>query len=189
MDNKLKIVALIGSLREKSLNKYLLNYVKNKAEDTLDIETADINLPLFNEDIETNPQESVIKLRNIIKNSDGILFVTPEYNYSITGVLKNAIDWGSRPYTDNVFFKKPVGIIGVSSGAMGTSRAQYHLRQTCVFLNAFVMPKPEVIITFAKEKFSDDGTLIDVDTQNVTNSFIESFTKWVEGINKIKDSL
>ena len=184
--NKLKIAALLGSLRIDSLNKSLLNYVTEVSKDTLDISLIDINLPLFNEDIESNSTGEVLTLKNTIKDSDGVLIITPEYNYSIPGLLKNAIDWGSRPYAENVFFKKPIGIMGASSGAMGTIRSQSHLRQVFNFLNAFVMNKPEVLVTFSGEKF-DHNKLIDPKTKDVVNEFVKSFEKWVKSINQIKD--
>ncbi|MCL4392700.1 NAD(P)H-dependent oxidoreductase [Patescibacteria group bacterium] len=185
--DKLKIATLLGSLRKDSFNKSLLNYVMEISKDTLDISIIDINLPLFNEDMESNPTDSVLKLRNTIKDSDGVLIITPEYNYSIPGLLKNAIDWGSRPYTENVFSKKPMGLIGASSGAMGTVRSQSHIRQVCTFLNAFVMNKPEVLITFSKDKFDNNNKLIDSKTKDIIDEFVNNFEKWVKAINQIKD--
>ena len=187
--DKLKITTILGSLRKDSFNKRLLNYIIDKSNDSLNIEIANINLPLFNEDIASTPDQNTLDFRKAVKDADGILFVTPEYNYSIPGVLKNAIDWGANPEMENVFLKKPIGIAGTSSGMSGTSRSQLHLRQVCVFLNAIVMPKPEVLITYEKEKFDESGALTDTQSKEVVDNFIESFTKWVDAINKIKDSL
>jgi chromate reductase len=119
-----------------------------------------------------------------IRAADAILIVTPEYNYSIPGVLKNAIDAASRPYGDNPFEGKPVAVIGASIGMVGTARAQYHLRQTFVFLNMFPINHPEVMISYAQEKFDDDGNLKDEETKELIKDLLRGLVEWTERLNK-----
>ena len=180
----MKVITIVGSLREKSYNKMLLHAVKNIAPEEMEIDTCEIGtIPLFNEDLEGSPPNSVVELKNKIKSADAVLFITPEYNYSIPGVLKNAIDWASRPYGDNSFQDKPVGIMGASSSTLGTARAQYHLRQIFVFLDMHPLNKPEVMVNFAGDKFNDAGELIDEHTKEIIKEFLEKFKLW---INRIK---
>jgi chromate reductase len=119
-----------------------------------------------------------------IRAADAILFVTPEYNYSIPGVLKNAIDWASRPYGDNAWDGKPVAVMGASIGAMGTSRAQYHLRQTFVSLNMYPVLRPEVMIANAAKRFDDQGNLTDKDTGEHIRRLLESLAAWTKRISE-----
>ena len=120
----------------------------------------------------------VVALRAAIKAADGLLIATPEYNYSIPGVLKNTIDWASRP-PEQPFDGKPIGIIGASGGMLGTARAQYHLRQCFVFLNGYVMNRPEVMIGSAQGKFGPDGSLTDVATRDFLTAHLAAFRDWV----------
>src|SRR4029078_3109712 len=119
------------------------------------------DIPSFNQDDEQNPPARVVELKKLVREADAILFVTPEYNYSIPGVLKNAIDWASRPYGDSAWSGKPAAIMGASVGAIATARAQYHLRQMMVFLNMFPINQPEVMIGKAQERFDAQGNLTD----------------------------
>ncbi|MFA5871192.1 MAG: NAD(P)H-dependent oxidoreductase [Parcubacteria group bacterium] len=148
---KIKIVGLIGSLREDSYNKALMNEALKICPPEAEIEIADINLPLFNQDFETNPSEGVKKFKNLVKSADAVLIASPEYNYSIPGVLKNAIDWASRPHGDNSLEGKPVAVMSASIGMLGGARAQYHLRQSFVFLDMYPINRPEVMVPFAAE--------------------------------------
>jgi len=118
-------------------------------------------IPGFNQDDEQNPPVKVVELKRRIREADAILFVTPEYNYSVPGVLKNAIDWASRPYGDSAWNGKPAAIMGASIGTIGTARAQYHLRQMMVFLNMFPLNRPEVMIGNAGDRFDESGNLAD----------------------------
>jgi chromate reductase len=124
-----------------------------------------------------------MELKSKIRRADAILFATPEYNYSVPGVLKNAIDWASRPYTDNVWYGKPCAIMGASNGMIGTARAQYHLRQICVYLNMFPINKPEVFITYADQKFSG-GELRDSASLKKLEELLASLCKWTAALNK-----
>lgn len=162
MQKKIHILALAGSLREKSYNRSLLNIAKETAPSHAQIEIFDLkDIPIFNQDHETSLPPTVSAFKAKIKAADGILMAVPEYNYSISGVLKNAIDWGSRPYGDNSWDNKFVAIMGASMGLLGTARAQYHLRQVFVTLNMHALNKPEVMIASAQDKFDEKGQLTD----------------------------
>ena len=132
----------------------------------------------FNQDEEQNPPPKMIDLKRRIREADAILIVTPEYNYSIPGVLKNAIDWASRPYGDSAWNGKPVALMGASIGAIGTARAQYHLRQVFVFLNMFPINQPEVMISNAGERFDAGGNLTDETTKKLIRQLLQSLADW-----------
>jgi chromate reductase len=157
-----KILGVCGSLRKQSFNLNALKAAQQlvPADTTLDI--YDIaGLPLFNQDEEQNPTPKVADFKAKIRAADAILFAVPEYNYSIAGVLKNAIDVASRPYGDSAWAGKPVAMIGASVGVIGTARAQYHLRQCFVFLNMQPVQQPEVFIRECANKFDAQGNLTD----------------------------
>jgi chromate reductase len=135
-------------------------------------------IPGFNQDEEQNPPPKVIELKRRIREADAILIVTPEYNYSIPGVLKNAIDWASRPYGDSAWNGKPVAVMGASIGTIGTARAQYHLRQVFVFLNMFPINQPEVMISNAGERFDAKGNLTDETTRKLIRELLQSLADW-----------
>jgi chromate reductase len=143
----------------------------------LDIFDLD-GIPGFNQDDEQNPPERVVELKKRVLAADAILFVTPEYNYSIPGVLKNAIDWASRPYGESVWNGKPAAIMGASIGTLGTARAQYHLRQCCVFLNMFPLNNPEVMIPNAADRFDADGNLVDDKSRQLIAQLLQSLVAW-----------
>jgi chromate reductase len=182
----MNIIAILGSLRKASFNRMLLNAAIELAPPDMAIEIADISeFPLFNQEVEdAGSPEPVKKLQSQIRSADAVLFVTPEYNYSMSGVLKNAIDWASRPPKDNPFNGKPCAMMSASTSILGGARAQYHLRQSCVFLNLIPMNKPEVIVVKAMEKFDADGKLIDEATQKVLTTFMQSFKEWTVRIGK-----
>src|SRR3954454_14086404 len=137
------ILGIAGSLRKDSYNRALLRAATELSPAGAAIETFDLNqVPPYNGDHEMAPPQPVVDLKARIRAADAILFVTPEYNYSVSGVLKNAIDWASRPYGDSAWNGKPAAIMGASPGAQGTARAQYHLRQMLVFLNMFPINQP-----------------------------------------------
>jgi chromate reductase, NAD(P)H dehydrogenase (quinone) len=185
MSEKIKIVGISGSLRKGSFNTALLRAFSNLGED-FTVESAEIgNLPLFNQDMETNLPKAALAFKNSIKSADGILFVTPEYNYSIPGVLKNAIDWVSRPYGNNSFENKPAAIMSASGGMLGGARAQYHLRQMMVFLNMHPMNRPEFMLSFAPKKFDEKGNLIDEETKAKIKEFAKEFALWVKRIKSM----
>lgn len=179
--NKLKVLAICGSLRKGSYNKMILNEAIKVAPETMEIEIAEIgDLPLFNQDLEANPPASVVRFREQVKNAHALLFVTPEYNYSVTAVLKNVLEWGSRPYGSAVMNEKPVAIMGASTGMIGTGRAQYHLRQICVQINMYPLNKPEVIIPFVKEKFDENGDLTYEKTRSKIKELLEALVVWTK---------
>jgi chromate reductase len=158
MSKPIRILGIAGSLRRASYNRAALRKATRLVPDgaTLDIFELD-GIPGFNQDEEQNPPPKVAELKRRVREADAILIVTPEYNYSIPGVLKNAIDWASRPYGDSAWNGKPVAIMGASIGTIGTARAQYHLRQVFVFLNMFPINQPEVMIGNAAERFDAEG--------------------------------
>lgn len=178
---KLKILGFAGSLRKGSYNKMALNVAAKVAPDNAELEVFDLEgIPSFNQDLERSPPRVVKDFKRKIREADAILIVTPEYNYSLPGVLKNAIDWASRPYGDNSFEDKPVAVMGASIGTLGTARAQYHLRQTFVFLNMHPLNRPEVMIARAPEKFDESGNLKDEDTRERIRDLLKALVELVE---------
>lgn len=180
MTMPLKILGLCGSLRQGSYNQAVLRVAQDLAPAAgLTIENADIaDFPLYNEDVYAQGFPAPVeRLREQIRAVDGLLFVTPEYNYSIPGVLKNAIDWASRP-PEQPFADKPAAMMGASPGALGTARAQYHLRQSLVFLNMHVVNAPEVMIASAHERFDAQGRLTHEPTREFIAKLLEALAAW-----------
>jgi len=174
-----KILGFAGSLRKNSYNKSLLRTALELLPEDAELEVFDLDgIPPFNQDLENQPVEKVKEFKARIKAADAILIATPEYNYSIPGVLKNAIDCASRPYGDNSFAHKPVAIMGASPGMAGTARAQYHLRQCFVFLSCFALNQPEVMVSFAQEKIDKDGKVTDQRTRELIRQLLESLVTW-----------
>jgi chromate reductase len=162
MPDSITLLALAGSLRKESYNKSALRAAQQLCPQGAKLEICDIaGLPLFNQDEEHSPHPKVTELKQKIRAADAILIATPEYNYSIPGVLKNAIDCASRPYGDSAWAGKPVALMSASVGAFGGVRAQYHLRQCFVFLNMDCVLQPEVAIPVAAQKFDAQGNLTD----------------------------
>ncbi len=162
MVDKLKILGIAGSLRKASYNRAALRAAKKLEPEDATIEIFELDgIPGFNQDEGKNPPRKVVELKSKVRAADAILLVTPEYNYSIPGVLKNAIDWASRPYGDNAWNGKPVAVMGASIGLFGTVRAQYHLRQSFIFLNMDAVNQPEVMIGNAQDRFDAQGNLTD----------------------------
>ncbi|WP_207481703.1 NADPH-dependent FMN reductase [Arenibaculum pallidiluteum] len=175
----MKVIGISGSLRKGSFNTAALRAARDLAPEGMSIDIAEIgDLPLYNDDLRAEGYPPPVeRLRGQIAGADAILFVTPEYNYSITGVLKNAIDWASRP-PNQPFEGKPVAIMGASGGIFGTARAQYHLRQMLVYLNAFPVNKPEVMIGQAQSKFDVDLNLADETTREFVRQLLVSLADW-----------
>ena len=175
-----RILGIAGSLRQGSFNRAAVRAAQELAPAGMAIEAFDIApIPLYNEDVRQQGFPPAVEdLRARIKQADGLLIVTPEYNYSIPGVLKNALDWASRP-PEQPFDGKPIGIMGASAGALGTGRAQYHLRQCFVFLNGLVMNRPEVMIPAAQNKFDASGKLTDQQTRDFITAHLTAFKAWV----------
>lgn len=180
MTETIRIFAISGSLRSGSFNTALLRAAQELAPEGVALEVADLSeIPLYNEDVrEKGYPPPVQVLRDGIRDADAVLIATPEYNYSIPGVLKNAIDWASRP-PEQPFNGKPVGIMGASPGRIGTARAQYHLRQCFVFLNATVLNKPEVMVGGATQVFKD-GMLVDKQTREFVADLLKALKEAVE---------
>ncbi len=154
--------------------------------DGVTIEEGEIgSIPPYNDDVlaESGHPEPVRRLREQVAAADAVLFISPEYNYSIPGVLKNAIDWVSRPPADQPFRGKPVAIMGAAGRAIGTARMQYHLRQVFVFIEANALTKPEVMINFAAEKFDEHGRLTDEPTRQVIRAQLEALVAWARRLN------
>jgi chromate reductase len=177
---RLKILGISGSLREDSYNTAALRAAQELVPEDVVIETFDRldEIPPFNQDDERDPPEPVVELKERVKEADAILFITPEYNFSVPGVLKNAIDWASRPYGDNAWKGKPAAIMGASISMTGTARAQYHLRQSMVFLEMHPVNQPEVMISNAAERFSEDGELKDEDSKKFMTQLLDNLVDW-----------
>lgn len=179
MSTPISVVGISGSLRHGSYNTAALHAAQYLAPTGMQIDIADISeIPLFNEDVEkTGFPPAVERLRSQIRNADALLIVTPEYNYSMPGVLKNAIDWASRP-PDQPFAGKPAAILGASPGRFGTARAQYHLRQTLVFLDVHPLNRPEVMIASAQQAFTAEGKLQDESAIKHLQSLLQALYDW-----------
>lgn len=183
MAKPITILGIAGSLRRQSYNRSALRAAQEVVPQGATLEILDLpDLPGFNEDLEKTPPEAVVELKRRIRAADAILFVTPEYNYSVPGVLKNAIDWASRPYGDSAWAGKPAAVMGASIGIIGTARAQYHLRQMAVFLNLFMVNQPEVMITSAATKFDANGNLTDPATREFIRQLVQSLVNWTQRI-------
>jgi chromate reductase, NAD(P)H dehydrogenase (quinone) len=173
------ILGIAGSLRRASYNRAALRAAQPLVPEGATLEIFELDgIPGFNQDDEAHPPTKVVELKARVRAADAILFVTPEYNYSIPGVLKNAIDWASRPYGDNAWNGKPVAVMGASVGMLGTARAQYHLRQVFVFLNMYPINQPEVMIAQAAERFDAAGTLLDTHAQDLIRQLLRHLVAW-----------
>jgi chromate reductase len=185
MTHKISILGFAGSLRKGSYNKSLLRVALEMVPADAKLEIFDLEgIPPFNQDLENQPPEKVKEFKAKIRAADAILIATPEYNYSIPGVLKNAIDNASRPYGDNPFDGKPVAIMGASIGMLGTARAQYHLRQSLVFLNMYPLNQPEVMVPFAQEKIDQNGLVTDQKTREKIRELVEALVIWTRKLKK-----
>jgi chromate reductase len=176
---QIKILGICGSLRQGSYNRMALEIAKQNTPENAVIEIAKIDdLPFFNQDLESNPPESVLRFREQVKNADAILFAVNEHNYSISAVLKNAIEWASRPYASAVLNNKPIAMLGASNGMIGSARAQYHLRQMLVQTDSYVLNRPEIMIPFAQEKFNEQGVLNDEKTLGKIKDLVKALVDW-----------
>jgi len=181
MNNPMTILGIAGSLRKASFNRGALRAAEQLVPERVKLEIFDLaGIPPFNQDEDTHPPERVAQFKQRIRSADAILIVTPEYNYSIPGVLKNAIDWASRPYGDSAWEGKPVAVMGASVGGQGTSRAQYHLRQVFVFLNMYPLNRPEVMITNAAQRFDAEGNLTDESTKTAIQKLLVALVAWAK---------
>lgn len=185
MGHSIKVLGLSGSLRRGSYNTATLRAAQQLAPDGMAIEICDLSqIPLYNEDLRAAGfPDSVQRLREQVTSADALLFATPEYNFSLPAVLKNAIDWGSRP-PDQPFNGKPGAIMGATIGLRGTSRAQIHLRLVCVAVNILLINKPEVMIASAKTKFDEHGALVDAPTREFIKEALISLQQWVARLDR-----
>jgi chromate reductase len=184
MAKPVRILGIAGSLRRDSYNRATLRAATELVPEGVTIDIFELDgIPGFNQDEEQQPPAKVAELKQRIREADAILFVTPEYNYSVPGVLKNAIDWASRPYGDSAWNGKPAAIMGASIGAIGTARAQYQLRQMMVFLNMFPVNQPEVMIGNASERFDAQGNLTDEATKGFIRQLLQNLVDWTRRIS------
>lgn len=179
MDEKLKFLGLVGSLRKGSYNKALMQASFGLLPDNVTLEIFDLaKFPLFNQDLTQDPPAIIREFKAKIRVSDAILIASPEYNYSIPGVLKNAIDWASRPPNDNAWDGKPAAIISASTGKLGGARMQYHLRQIFVFINMYPINRPEFMLANAKNYFDEAGNLKDDDARKRLQELLQALADW-----------
>ena len=179
MEQTVKILGFVGSLRKGSYNKAMMRTSVELVPEDAAIEVFDFQgIPAFNQDFERQPPQIVKEFKAEIRKADAILIATPEYNYSIPGVLKNAIDWASRPYGDNAFEGKPVAVMSASIGRLGGARAQYHLRQSFVFFDMHPLNRPEVMMSFAGDNVDADGNVSSEQSRQLINELLEALVRW-----------
>jgi chromate reductase, NAD(P)H dehydrogenase (quinone) len=184
MSNHVRILGIAGSLRRGSYNQAALRAAKLLVPKNSEIDIFKLDdIPMFNEDEEKRPPASVLELKNRIRRADALLIVTPEYNYSVPGVLKNAIDFACRPYGESAWSGKAAAIMGASLGAIGTARAQHHLRQILVALNLFTVNQPEVAIADAAHRFDENGNLIHEPTKQLIQELLKNLVDWTRRIS------
>lgn len=184
----IKILGIVGSLRKGSYNRAALRAAQELVPEGTELTLAELHgIPIFDQDIEHDPPPAVLEFKQKIREADGILFATPEYNYSLPGVLKNAIDWASRPPGLSAWLGKPAAIMGATVGALGTARAQYHLRQILVTLNMPVVNQPEVMIGNAAQRFNGAGKLIDEPSRLFIQKQLLALTHLVRVSNGLED--
>ena len=186
-----KIAIIVGSLREASLNRKVARSICAMRNDNLECSMIEIgDLPLYNQDFDANPPEQYVRFRQQIAEADGVLFVSPEYNRGIPGVLKNAIDVGSRPYGQSAFDKKPAAIVTASPGSIGGFGANHQIRQAAVFLNMPVMQQPEAYLGHVSDdSFDADGCLKEGPLKELVASLAHAFHDWVDMIHRSRQLL
>lgn len=183
MENARDIAVIVGSLRRDSLNRKMAHALIALAPSSLKLEIVEIgDLPLYNQDLEAAVPPAWAAFRERMQRAQGVIFVTPEYNRSVPGVLKNAIDVGSRPYGHSVWSGKPGAVVSVSPGAMGGFGANHHLRQSFVFLDIKVLQQPEMYIGGADKLFDEAGKLVNDSTREYLGKFLHAYAVWVERI-------
>lgn len=175
-----KIAVLVGSLRKGSHNQALAHALEKLAADKAVFSYVEIgDLPLYNQDFDKDYPSQGVRLKQQIRDADAVLFVTPEYNRSVPGVLKNAIDLGSRPYGDSAFAGKPAAVIGASVGVIGTALAQQHLRNILAYLDMPVLGQPEAFLHFKEGLIDAHGTISNEGTKDFLQGFVDTFIAWV----------
>jgi chromate reductase len=185
MPQPVDVAVLVGSLRKESFNRKMAHALAELAPPSLKLEIVEIrNLPLFNQDDEANPPPASAAFKARIQKAEAAIFVTPEYNRSVPGVLKNAIDVASRPYGKSAWDGKPAAVVSVSGGAIGAFGANHHLRQSLVFLNMPTLQQPEAYIGHAASLFDADGKLVKPETREFVGKFMNAYAAWVEKIRR-----
>ena len=176
------VAILVGSLRKESFTRKVAKTIAGMGGTRLAFRFVEIGtLPLYNQDLDPDsPPDAWVKFRNELRPAEAVLFATPEYNRSVPGVLKNAVDVGSRPYGKSVFAKKPAAIVSVTGGALGAFGANHHLRQSLVFLNVPCLQQPEAYIGGATKLFDADSKLISDTTRDFLSGFLTAFAAWIE---------
>jgi chromate reductase len=175
------VAVLVGSVRQDSINRKFAHSVARLASDRLLFQFVEIgDLPLYNDDLWKNPPEPVLRLKRDVEAADAALFVTPEYNRSFSPAIKNAIDWGTRPWGKNSWAAKPAAILGASPGVLGTAPAQNALKGLISVCDMVLMGQPEIYFTYKPDLFNGSGDLVDERTRDVLNTWIDRFTKWIE---------
>jgi chromate reductase len=177
----LRVLGIAGSLRSGSYNRVLLRATQELAPGHMQITLFDLApIPPYNSDVEAQGEPaSVVALKSAIREADAVLIATPEYNRSIPGVVKNALDWASRPPTRSVLDGKPVAVMGASTGSFGTVRPQAHLQELCVAANMLAMNRPQLFVAHAKGKFDDHGQLVDQDTRERLAKLLDALADWI----------
>lgn len=189
MNKSIQILGFAGSLRRESFNRSALRAAQQLVPEGATLEIFELDgIPAFNQDEEKNPPAQVVQFKKRIRAADALLIVTPEYNHSIPGVLKNAIDWASRPYGEGAWSGKPAAMMGASIGAFGTVHAQNHLRQILSTLNVFLLNQPAVMIGNAAERFDAEGNLIDDATKDYIRKLLQHLVEWTRRIQQPQDS-
>ena len=177
------VAVLVGSLRRESITRKIAEALRALAPPSLSLDIVEIReLPLYDEDLETSPPEPWSRFRARISRADAVMFATPEYNRSIPGALKNAIDVGSRPYGKSAWAGKPAAVVSVSPGAMGGFGANHHIRQSLVFLDMPALQQPEVYLAHADKLLDGTGKLAVESTRTFLTSFLQSFAAWIERV-------
>jgi len=183
MPQNRRIAVIVGSLRKESYNLKVARILAELAPRHLSFDFIEIGgLPLYDEDLETDPPAAWRAFRDAVRPAEALLFVTPEYNRSMPGALKNALDVGSRPYGKSVWEKKPGAVASASQGAIGGFGSNHHLRQSCVFLDVPMMPQPEAYLSLIQKAFGPDGALADDSLRQLLQRFIDAYADWVEKI-------
>lgn len=184
VEKQIKILTFAGSLRKGSYNKALVRAAVEVAPENVTMEVFDLEgIPPFNQDLENTPPQKVIEFKEKIRSADALLIATPEYDYSVPGVLKNAIDWASRPLQETPLKGKSVAIMSASIGKLGGARAQYHLRQSFVLLNMHPVNQPEVMLASAAENVDANGRLTNEQTRTLIRQLIEALVTWNNRLN------
>ena len=191
MADELVIVGIAGSLRRASYNRGLIRAAAEVAPRGMRVVVHEIgDVPLYNGDVEVDGDpEAVLRLKAAIAGADGLLIATPEYNHCIPGVLKNAIDWASRPARQSVLTGKPVAVMGASSGRGGTARAQAHLRDGLTYTNGYVLPLPEILVPLVGEKADAEGNLLDPETRDEIHDLLRAFGAWIRRLRIAESEL